>query len=472
MSYDAVVVGSGPNGLAAAITLAQAGRKVLLLEAKATIGGGMRTLELTLPGFQHDMCSSVHPLGVASPFFRSLPLQQYGLEWVYPDAELAHPFDDGSAALIEQDVERTAERFGQDGAGYRRLMCWLAAHREAILDEFLAPLHLPRHPLIMAAFGAMALTPARTFARTVFRTEKVRGLFAGLAAHAIMPLERPATTAFGLMLGMLGHTVRWPLARGGSARIAEALAAHLSALGGEIVTGVEVKSFRDLPSAALTFFDTAPKHFDRIVGEHLPARYRSQLQRYRYGPGVFKIDYALSDPIPWQAAECRRAGTVHLGGMLDEICRSERGAWSGAPADLPFTLIVQPTQFDPSRAPEGRHIAWAYCHVPNGSTQDMTDRIEAQIERFAPGFRDCILAQCAHSAPQMEAYNPNYVGGDINVGVQDLRQLFTRPVPRLNPYATPLKNVYLCSSATPPGGGVHGMCGRYAAMTALHTASH
>lgn len=468
-NYDAVVVGSGPNGLAAAITLAQTGRKVLVLEAKSTIGGGMRTLELTLQGFRHDVCSSIHPLALASPFFRSLPLHQYGLEWVFSPAALAHPFLDGTATLMERSIAHTAEGLEQDGGHYRRLMSWLVTHWEAIIDEFLAPLHVPRHPLAMALFGAMALLPARSFAQIAFQTEKVRGMFAGLAAHAIMPLEQPATAAFGLMLGMLGHAIGWPLARGGSARIGEALAAHLRALGGEIVTGVEVKSFRDVPVTPLAFFDIAPTNFDRIMGARLPTRYRQQLQRYRYGPGVFKIDYALNEPIPWQAAECGRAATVHVGGTLDAVCRSECSAWSNEASNAPFTLVVQPTLFDPSRAPTGKHIAWAYCHVPHGSTEDMTDRIETQIERFAPGFRDCILARHTFNAQQMETYNPNYVGGDINTGVQDLRQLFTRPVPRLNPYATPIQGVYLCSSATPPGGGVHGMCGWHSAMTALRT---
>jgi phytoene dehydrogenase-like protein len=467
--YDAVIVGSGPNGLAAAITLARAGRKVVVLEAKEIIGGGMRTRELTLPGFHHDVCSSVHPLGLASPFFRSLPLDQYGLEWVYPQAELAHPFDDGSAVVIERSIEATAARLGHDETRYRRLMGWLVAHHESILAEFLAPLHVPRHPLVMGGFGLLALNSASRFAKTMFRTEAVRGMYAGLAAHSIMPLEQPATAAFGLILGMLAHAVGWPLARGGSARIAEALAGYLCALSGEIVTNVEVKSRHDLPPAEAVLFDVTPRQFIRIMGDSLPVGYRRQLEGYRYGPGVFKIDYALTEPIPWSAKDCAKAGTVHLGGTLDEIRRSELDAFTGQLTGAPYTLVVQSTLFDSTRAPSGKHIAWAYCHVPHGSTVDMTDKIEAQLERFAPGFRDCILARQARHAVAMEEYNPNYVGGDINGGVQDLRQLFTRPVVRWNPYTTPLKGVFLCSSSTPPGGGVHGMCGWHAAKSVLRS---
>ncbi|MBW4436333.1 MAG: NAD(P)/FAD-dependent oxidoreductase [Pleurocapsa minor GSE-CHR-MK-17-07R] len=464
--YDAVIVGSGPNGLAAAITLAQSGRKVLVLEAKDTVGGGMRTLELTLPGFYHDMCSSVHPLAMASPFFRSLPLQQHGLEWVFPPAELAHPYDDGTAVLIERSIAVTAARMGKDAAAYRRLMHFLVRNYESILDEFLAPLHLPRHPLVMAGFGMLALPSASWFSRRAFRTEAVRGVFAGMAAHSIMPLEQPATAAFGLILGMLAHAVGWPLARGGSAKIAGAIVSYLTALGGEIITNAEVRSLRDIPPAATTLFDVTPRQFIRIMGDALPSSYRYALERYRYGPGVYKIDYALSEPIPWTAKECLQAGTVHLGGTLDAIRNSERAAWTGQPA-APFSLVVQPTLFDTSRAPSGKHIGWVYCHVPNGSGADMTAAIEHQIERFAPGFRDCVLARHVTSATQMEAYNANYIGGDINGGVQDLRQLFTRPVMRVDPYRTPLKGVYLCSSSTPPGGGVHGMCGYHAAQSAL-----
>ncbi len=462
--YDAVIVGSGPNGLAAAITLAQTGRKVLVLEAKGSPGGGLRTHELTLPGFQHDVCSSVHPLALASPFFKALKLD---LEWVYPPAELAHPFLDGTAVLVERSIEATAARLGRDAAAYRRLMQALVQHHEAIIEEFLAPLHVPRHPLVLAAFGLVALTPAATFAQLAFRTEAVRGMFAGLAAHAIMPLEKPGTAAFGLMLGMLAHAVGWPLAPGGSERIAEALAARLKALGGEIVTDLEVQARRDLPGADLVLFDVTPRQFVRIMGEELPAGYRRQLDNYRYGPGVFKIDYALSQPIPWRAPECTQAGTVHLGGTLAAIRQSERAAYTGQAADEPYTLVVQPSLFDPTRAPAGQHIGWAYCHVPHGSPVDMTARIEAQIERYAPGFRDCIRARHTYSALEMEAYNPNYIGGDINGGVQDLGQLFTRPVARRNPYSTPLKGIYLCSSSTPPGGGVHGMCGWHAAHSAI-----
>ena len=466
-NYDAVIVGSGPNGLAAAITLAQAGYKTLVLEAKATIGGGMRTGEATLPGFRHDHCSTVHPLGLASPFFRSLPLAQFGLEWVFSPAEVAHPLDDGSAILLERSIDLTAQHLGRDVAAYRRLMTPLVDHYEAILDEFLGPLRLPRRPLVMAGFGLVALPPARLLAQLAFRDDSARALFAGLAAHAIQPLEHPATAAYGLMMAMLGHAVGWPLARGGSQQIADALAAYLRQLGGEIVTDCEVQTLSELPPARAVLLDLTPRQILRIAGEALPMGYRKQLERYRYGPGVFKVDYALSDPIPWRAEACARAATVHLGGTLPEISRSERDAWAGRPSDRPFTLVVQPTPFDSTRAPAGRHIAWAYCHVPHGSSVDMTDQIEAQIERFAPGFCDCILARHSRSAPEMEVYNPNYIGGDIAGGVQDLRQLFTRPTLSLTPYATPVKGLYLCSSSTPPGAGVHGMCGYFAAKTVL-----
>jgi phytoene dehydrogenase-like protein len=465
--YDAIIVGSGPNGLAAGITLARQGWRVLLLEAKATVGGGMRTAELTLPGFHHDICSAIHPLGMGSPFFKTLDLAEYGLEWIQPELPLAHPFDDGTAVALHQSLEETAAQLGDDGSTYRRLFAPLVADWDKIAREFLGPLSLPRHPLAMAKFGLRAVWPTTTFAKTLFRTERARALFAGLAAHAIMPLEWPLTAAFGLMLGTLGHKVGWPLPQGGSQSIADALAAYLTDLGGEIVTNHEVKSLAELPPARAVLLDVTPRQLLAIAGEALPPGYRRQLENYRYGPGVFKLDWALSEPIPWRAAACRRAGTVHLGPTLDEMALSERVIWQGKVAERPYTLVTQQSLFDDSRAPVGQHTGWAYCHVPNGSTVDMTAAIEAQIERFAPGFRDTILARHTMNTHDFQQYNPNYIGGDINGGVQNWRQLFTRPVPRLNPYTTPLPNVFLCSSATPPGGGVHGMCGYHAAQTVL-----
>lgn len=467
MTYDAVIVGAGPNGLAAGITLARAGKSVLVLEAKDTIGGGTRSANLTLPGFCHDVCSALHPLGVASPFFRNLPLAQYGLEWIFPPACLAHPLDDGTAVLVEGTVEKTAANLGLDEAAYRRLMRPLVAGWQGLLGDLLGPLRLPRHPLLMARFGLAGLLPAVALARVAFRSERTRAVLAGMASHAMMPLTRPATAAFGLVLALVAHAIGWPMARGGSQRIADALGAHLRSLGGQIVTGHPVRSMTDLPDARAILFDTSPRQLVQIAGEQFPAGYRRALSRYRYGPGVFKADYALDGPIPWRATECLRAGTVHVGGTMDEIAAAEAAPWQGKHPEQPLVLVAQQSLFDPTRAPEGKHTVWAYCHVPNGSTEDMTDRLEAQIERFAPGFRDRILDRRILTAASMETYNPNYVGGDINAGVQDLRQLFTRPVARPNPYATPVQGLYLCSSSTPPGGGVHGLCGYYAARAAL-----
>ncbi|MCC7450788.1 MAG: NAD(P)/FAD-dependent oxidoreductase [Anaerolineae bacterium] len=466
-AYDAIVVGAGPNGLAAAITLARAGRSVLVLEARDTVGGGTRSAELTLPGYIHDVCSAIHPLGLASPFFKSLPLDQYGLEWIFPPAEIAHPLDDGTAVMIERSIDATARNLGSDGRAYRWIMGPLAHNYDKLLREFLGPLRFPRYPIPMAYFGVLALQPAALLARLAFRGERARAVFSGIAAHAIMPLEWPTTAAFGLMLGMLAHAVGWPLPRGGSQRIADAMASYLASLGGTITMGHPVQSIEELPPARAILFDVTPRQLVQIMGDRLPAGYRRKLEGYRYGPGVCKVDYALDGPIPWRAADCARTATVHLGGTLNEIAASERAVWEGQHPERPFVLLAQQSLFDSTRAPAGKHTVWAYCHVPNGSTVDMSDKITAQIERFAPGFRDRILAKSVRTAVEMERYNANYIGGDITGGVQDIRQLFTRPALRLNPYTTPVKGVYLCSSSTPPGGGVHGMCGYYAAVAAL-----
>jgi phytoene dehydrogenase-like protein len=465
---EAVIVGSGPNGLAAAITLAEAGRKVRVLEGKDRIGGGLRSSDtLTLPGFIHDPCSAIHPLGVASPFFRKLPLKELGLRWVFPPFAVAHPLDDGTAVLVGGRVETTAAQFGGDAGAYRFLMEPVVNHWRDLLDEFLGPLRIPRHPLTMGSFGVFALMPATVLARLLFRGERARAVFAGMAAHSIMPLDRPATSAFGMMLAMVAHAIGWPMAQGGSQHIAEALALQLGRLGGEIEVNREVKSVDEFVPSQTVVLDVTPRQLLSLAGSRLPEGYREGLRKYRYGAAVFKIDYALDAPIPWRAKECLQAGTVHVGGTLEEIAESEAAVGRGELAERPFLILAQQSLFDPTRAPDGKQTVWTYCHTPNGSTEDMTDRIEAQIERFAPGFRNRILARATRNAVEMERYDPNYIGGDINGGVQGLGQLFTRPVPSLDPYATPAKGLYLCSSSTPPGGGVHGMCGYFAAQSVL-----
>jgi len=464
--YDAVVVGSGPNGLAAAVELARNGRSVAVLEAEEAIGGGTRSAELTLPGYVHDIGSAIHPLGYASPFFSSLPLEEHGLEWVHSPAPLAHPFDDGSAAVLERSVQETADTLDTDAAAYEKLMRPIARDWHRLAASILGPPRLPRHPLALARFGLRALRSARGLAESLFRDEKARGLFIGNAAHSFLPMERSPSASFGLLLGALGHAVGWPFPKGGSQKIADALSSCLVSLGAEIYTGVRVGSVADVPKTRTVLFDVTPRQLLKIAGEHFTGRYRRALECYRYGPGVFKVDFALDGPIPWKAEACKRAGTVHLGGTLEEISAGEAAVWRGEHPERPFILLAQQSLFDETRTPEGKHTVWTYCHVPNGSTFDMTERIEDQIERFAPGFKERILAKRRMSTADLQRINANYVGGDINGGVMDLRQLFTRPAARLTPYSTPAKGLYICSSSTPPGGGVHGMCGYFAALAA------
>lgn len=469
--YDAVVVGSGPNGLSAAILLQQHGLSVLIIESKNTIGGGLRSAELTLPGFIHDVCSAIHPLAAGSPFFNKLPLLEHGLVYAYPEVSAAHPFDDGSVAILKGSVSETASALGKDGTAYSKLIVPIVKSWPVMAPDVLGPLHFPKHPVDMAAFGFKALRSAKSLAGD-FTTKEARGLWAGMAAHSIQPLSNLATSAIALVLLTTGHLNGWPAPLGGSNQIANALTSYFLSLGGKIQTGIHVNSMNDIPSANAILFDLTPKQILSIAGERFSMLYKWQLSRYRYGMGVFKIDWALDGPIPFVAPEARQAGTVHLGNTFEEIAQNEFNTSKGRHVDKPFVLLAQQSLFDNSRAPVGKHTAWAYCHVPNGSEIDMTSVIEDQVERFAPGFKDLILAKHTMNTKEIETYNPNYIGGDINGGIIDLGQLFTRPVLRFSPYRTSATGIYICSSSTPPGGGVHGMCGYHAAKQALNDVFH
>ena len=465
---DAVVIGAGPNGLAAAIRLAQADRSVLVLEAADRIGGGARSEELTLPGFVHDVCSAIHPLAAGSPFLRTLPLEDHGLRWVHPEVPFAHPLDDGPAVLVHRDVRATTDNLDEgDAAGWQRTFAPLVRGFEGLMDDLMRPvIHLPRHPILLARFGLQALLPATTFATRRFDGPRARAVFAGSAAHSFLDLGRPVTSAYGVMITLGAHTVGWPAAEGGSQRLAEAMASYLRSLGGQIRTGERVTGLAQLPPSDLVLFDTNPAQVVAIAGDRLSSCVQAQLQAFPRGPGVFKIDYALSEPVPWKAEGADRAGTLHLGGTLEEVAASEAAVDRGDHPERPYMLAAQHTVFDPTRAPEGQHTLWTYCHVPNGSTVDMTGRMEAQIERFAPGFRDVVLERHVMGPSDYEAHNPNLVGGDISGGANSLFRYVFRPRVTVDPYRLG-DGLYLCSSSAPPGGGVHGMCGLRAAESAL-----
>jgi phytoene dehydrogenase-like protein len=468
----AIVIGSGPNGLAAAIALAQAGRKVDVYEAETQPGGAARTMELTIPGFRHDFGSAVHPMAVGSPFFSTLPLGQHGLKWIHGYAPLAHPLDDGTAVILERNLKDAEAAFGYDGRAWRNVVQPLVEHWPQFAHDALGPVaRIPRHPVLMARFGYYAFQPALRLAKHLFAGERARALFAGLAAHSFLSLDQPLSSAIGLVLGAAAHAVGWPVPRGGAQAITDALVTHLQELGGAVHTERRIATLEELDQRdSLILCDVTPRQLCSIAGDRLNRGYRKSLERFRYGPGAFKIDYALSEPIPWRAKECGRAISVHLGGTMEEIALSEYAATHGETAERPFTLVAQPSLFDSTRAPDGKYIAWVYCHVPNGSKVDMTSRIEAQLERFAPGFRECVLARRVSAPSELEAMDANLVGGDINGGELSLRQFFFRPA--WGNYSTGTANLYLCSSSTPPGGGVHGMCGYHAARMALRRERH
>lgn len=467
MSFDAIIIGSGPNGLAAGIRLAQEGLSVKIFERADTIGGGTRTQELTQPGFHHDVCSAIHPLAKASPYLKSLPLGQYGLEWIQPEVPVAHPLDGQPAGALYRSLEKTLTQFDDDGSAYSNAIAPFVDHWDGLLTDILAPFSpLPSHPFLMARFGLQALRSAEGFAKR-FQTTRARAVFAGLAAHGIMPFDATTTAAIGLVLGISAHTVGWPYPKGGSHQITKAMGRYFESLGGEIETGVEISRLEQLPKTNAIFFNNTPRQILNIAGSRLNPGYRRKLENFTYGPGVFKLDFALREPIPWADETCRKAGTVHVGGTFEEIAAAEKETAQGGYPQKPYVLVAQQSLGDSSRAPSGQHTGWAYCHVPNGSTKDMSEPIINQIERFAPGFRDCIIDRHAMNTDAMHAYNPNYIGGDINGGRADITQLFTRPAGLLDPYHIPETNMFICSSSTPPGGGVHGMCGFHAAESAL-----
>jgi phytoene dehydrogenase-like protein len=467
MKYDAVVIGSGPNGLSAAIELARNNRKVLVVEGADTIGGGTRTAELTLPGFYHDFCSAVHPMGVLSPYLKTLPLADFGLKWMYPEASVAHPLDNEPTILLKKSLKETGAYLGKDAKKWERLFDYFQKNGEALLEDSLKPLGFPKNPLLLARFGLKAMMPATGFANSAFKDKYAKALFAGCAAHSVLPLEKMFTAALGMIFGVTGHMEDWPVAQGGSHSITNSMAKYFESLGGEIRTSTWITSMDDLPPADTYIFDTDPIQLAKIAGSNLPEGYRKRLQKYNFGPGTFKIDWALDGPIPWSDKNTLKASTVHVGGTLEEISLSEKMAWEGEHCDKPFLILCQQSMFDDSRAPKGKHTGYAYCHVPNGSTKNMTAAIENQVERFAPGFKDIILKRYTINTAGFQRYNPNYFGGAITGGAADITQLFTRPVARLNPYTTPNPKIFICSAATPPGGGVHGMCGYWAAQAVL-----